>query len=190
MTARTHDAFAFASLVTVATIYPPVSLNLATMFTSIVGNIVGALTPDLDQASNRLWDLLPAGNVVGKILRPLLLGHRTLSHSILGGVIYYKVLEFVLPKILNASYVNIGIVTVSIMIGFISHLIADSLTKEGIPLFFPFKMKIGIPPVSFMRITTGGFIENVLILPVIAIYLIWLVNTKKEILLSVLKLLD
>ena len=76
------------------------------------------------------------------------------------------------------------------MIGFISHLIADSLTKEGIPLFFPFKMKIGIPPVSFMRITTGGFIENVLILPVIAIYLIWLVNTKKEILLSVLKLLD
>jgi len=65
MTARTHDVFAFASLITVAAIYPPNSLNLATLFTSLIGNVVGALIPDMDQATNRLWDLLPGGNFVG-----------------------------------------------------------------------------------------------------------------------------
>ena len=190
MTARTHDAFAFASLVTVAAFYPPETLSVATLFTSLIGNVVGALTPDLDQASNRLWDLLPVGNIVGKIFRPLLLAHRTLSHSILGGLVYYKLLEFVLPKILNPDYVNINIVFGSIMIGFVSHLIADSLTKEGIPLFFPFKIKIGIPPFSFFRVTTGSFIEKGIVLPGVAVYLVWLVNFKKEVLLNVVKLLN
>ena len=69
MTARTHDAFAFASLVTVAAFIPPASLNLLTLFAAIVGNIVGALISDMDQAGNRLWDLLPAGDTIGKIFR-------------------------------------------------------------------------------------------------------------------------
>ncbi len=190
MTARTHDAFAFASLVTVAAFYPPQSLNVATLFTCLVGNIVGALTPDLDQASNRLWDLLPAGNIIGRLFRPLLLGHRTLSHSLLGGLLYYKALELILPKILNINYVDVSIVLASVMIGFVSHLFSDSLTKEGLPLFFPFKIKVGIPPTPVLRITTGGLIEKIVILPLVAVYLAWLVNYKAEVLLNVLKLLD
>src|SRR3989338_7333367 len=83
MTARTHDAFAFASLLTVAVLFPPASLNLVTLVGGIVANIIGSLIPDMDQASNRLWDLLPAGDHLGKIFRRLFLKHRTLSHSLL-----------------------------------------------------------------------------------------------------------
>jgi len=62
MTAKTHDIFALASLVTVAAYYPPESLTVATVFVALVANNLGALIPDMDSASNRLWDLLPAGD--------------------------------------------------------------------------------------------------------------------------------
>src|SRR3990167_3482114 len=101
MTARTHDAFAFASLITVATIYPPTALNLYTLFASVVGNIVGALIPDMDDGGNRLWDLLPAGNFLGKIFRRVFYKHRSITHSLVGVYLIYKFLEWGLPKLLN-----------------------------------------------------------------------------------------
>ena len=91
MTARTHDAFAFAGLITVATHFPPTSLNLTTLFAAVVGNIVGSLIPDMDQASNRLWDLLPAGDHLAKIFRRLFLKHRTLTHSFLGVFLIFNI---------------------------------------------------------------------------------------------------
>jgi membrane-bound metal-dependent hydrolase YbcI (DUF457 family) len=83
MTARTHDASAFASLVTVATLHPPKNLNLMTLVGSIIAADIGSLIPDLDDAGNRLWDLLPAGDRVGKMLRKIFFRHRTLSHSVI-----------------------------------------------------------------------------------------------------------
>lgn len=120
MTARTYDAFAFASLVTVSAYYPPSSLSLGTLFAAVVGNIVGSLIPDMDQASNRLWDLLPAGDYLGKVFRRLFLSHRTLSHSILGLFIIYNILGWLLPKLLNPLYIDSKIVFISVMIGYAS----------------------------------------------------------------------
>src|SRR3972149_5543837 len=145
MTARTHDLVAFASLLTVASIIPPAELNFSTTVTCLVGSVIGALAPDMDQATNRLWDLLPAGNITGRILRKLMLSHRTVSHSLLGIFLLYKILLNIMPVFFNENYVDIQIVISSIMIGFISHIAADSLTKEGVPLLFPFKWKIGFP---------------------------------------------
>jgi inner membrane protein len=175
MTARTHDAFAFASLVTVASFFPPDKLNLMTLFSSIIAADIGAMIPDMDQAGNRLWDLLPAGDTLGKIFRRVFYKHRTLSHSLLGLFIIYKALAWLLPKFLNASFIDPTIVLYSIMIGYISHLIADSLTKDGLPLLFPFRFEFGIPPISKLRITTGGWIERFIVLPSVASYLIWFI---------------
>ena len=172
MTARTHDAFAFASLVTIAVYYPPESLNLLTLFAAIIGNNIGALMPDMDSAANRLWDLLPAGNFLGRIFKRIFYKHRTLSHSLLGLFIIYKALSWLLPKFLNSLYIDSNIVLAGIMIGYISHLISDSLTKEGLPLLFPFKFNFGIPPISSLRITTGKWVEKYLIFPGVWIGLI------------------
>lgn len=189
MTARTHDIVAFASLLTAVIIYPPDNLNIPTVFTCLIGNIVGALIPDMDQATNRLWDLLPAGNIVGRFLRKIMLSHRTISHSLLGIFILFHILLKIIPVFLNEGYINSLFVIYSIMIGFISHLAADSLTKEGIPLLFPLKWKIGFPPFSFFRITTGKFMENFVIFPTVLGYILWLGYFKREIFLGVVRLI-
>ena len=149
MTARTHDAIAFASLITVAAFNPPENLTLTTSISAIVANIIGALIPDMDQATNRLWDLLPGGDYLGKIFRRIFLGHRTITHSLLGVYLIYQILNFILPRILNPAYVDIQIILASMMIGYISHLAGDALTKEGLPLLFPLKWHFGIPPFKF-----------------------------------------
>jgi len=189
MTSRTHDLVAFGSLLTVAAFYPPDSLSISTVFACLIGNIIGSLAPDMDQAANTLWDLLPAGNSMGKIFRKLLLSHRTISHSLMGIFIMYNILLFLIPKILNSSYINTTFVIISFMIGFISHIAADSLTKEGIPLFFPFIFKIGIPPIQILRIKTGKFMEKYVVFPAVVIYIIWLVAVKKGVFLLLVKLI-
>jgi inner membrane protein len=189
MTSRTHDIFAFASLISLASYYPPASLNLTTTVACLVGNVVGSLLPDADQATNRLWDLLPAGNQVGKVFRNLFLHHRTLSHSILGAFLIYEILSFLLAKFLNPAYVNTTLVLLSIMIGYLSHLLADSFTEEGVPLLFPFKFKFGIPPISSWRIKTGKWFEKFVVFPGIVIYIIWFSAVNQAKILDVLKLI-
>lgn len=190
MTARTHDAFAFASLITIAAYYPPSALNLYTFSASIIGNIVGSLIPDMDDAGNRLWDLLPGGNFAGRIFRRVFYKHRTITHSFVGVYLLYKILEWGLPKLLNPNFVDIKIILASIMIGYISHLLADSLTKEGLPLLFPINLNFGIPPISALRIRTGGFLENFMVLPSVALYIFWFIAAHKDKLLGILKLIQ
>lgn len=187
MNARTHDAFAFASLLTVAVVMPPENMSVLTLFASIVGNIVGSLIPDMDQAGNRLWDLLPAGDFIGKIFRRVFYKHRTLTHSFLGLFLIYEALKYVLPYLLNPAYVDHHIVLGSVMVGYISHLIADSLTKEGLPLFFPIDINIGFPPFEFMRITTGKWVEKYIVFPLVGVYIILLILKYQHIFAQILR---
>lgn len=187
MTSRTHDLFAFASLITVATYHPPASLNLVTTIVASIGSVVGSLMPDLDQASNRLWDLLPGGNFIGRVLKNLFLSHRTISHSLLGVFLFYKILGWILPKLLNPGFLNINLVFDALLIGYLSHLLLDSFTEEGLPLFFPLKWKIGFPPIKSWRIKTGKWVEKFVIFPGIIAYIVWFVAKNQEIIGLILK---
>ncbi|KKQ75245.1 hypothetical protein A2715_04280 [Candidatus Woesebacteria bacterium RIFCSPHIGHO2_01_FULL_39_32] len=188
MTARTHDAFAFACLVTVAAFFPPQNLNLATLVVSVIGADIGALIPDMDGAGNRLWDLLPAGHNMGKILRRIFYKHRTLTHSIIGIVAIYKILEWVLFKYLNSTFLDPGIILASIMIGYLSHILADALTEEGVPLLFPLSINFGLPPIKKWRIKTGKWFENFVVYPGVWIYLIWFVQIHQSELIQIFRL--
>jgi inner membrane protein len=188
MTARTHDAFAFSSLVVAATYYPPDNLSVGTLFAAVIGNIVGSLIPDMDQSTNRLWDLLPMGEQLGKVFRRVFISHRSLSHSILGFYLIYKFLEWLLPKVLNPLYIDASIVFLAVIVGYASHLMADSLTKEGLPLLFPFKFKFGIPPFSSLRIATGSWAEKFIVLPAVTLFLFLFINSNKDALIGILNL--
>ena len=189
MTARTHDAVAFATLLTVAAYFPPQNLSVTTLGAAIVGNIVGSLLPDMDQAGNRLWDLLPAGDHLARVLRKAFISHRTLSHSFVGLFLFYHILGFVLYRLLNPNYVDVNIVFIAMMVGYISHLVADSLTKEGLPLLWPLKWKFGFPPVSAFRITTGSWVENFVVLPAVAAYIFWFIGKNQQSLIKIVKLI-
>jgi membrane-bound metal-dependent hydrolase YbcI (DUF457 family) len=171
---------AFASLLTAAVFYPPVSLTVTTTIASLIGSVVGSLIPDMDQATNRLWDLLPAGNFVGKIMRNLMLGHRTISHSLFGLGFLYYLISVLFPMIFNPRFVDINVVVISVMIGIVSHICADMITKDGVPLLFPFPWKIGVPPMKIFRITTGKFVESFIIYPGVIVYIMWLIITYRH----------
>lgn len=187
MVAKTHNAIALASLVTVTYFYPPESLNLTTFVAVIIANNIGGLIPDMDSGGNYLWGLLPQGKVLGKFLRKIFYKHRTITHSLLGLFLVYNFFLFLLPKLFNQNFIDTNLILTSLMIGFFSHLMADSLTEEGIPLLFPLGLTFGIPPIKKIRIKTGKWFETLIIFPGIWIYLFWFVYSNQQIYLQILK---
>jgi len=187
MTARTHDLVAFASLITVAVIFPPKNINVLTLVGAVLAADIGALIPDMDDGGNRLWHMLPAGEKTGRVLRNVFYKHRSFTHSVIGVYLIYRLFSWILPKFLNPAFINPNIILAALMIGYISHLLADALTEEGIPLLWPIKISFGFPPIRSWRIKTGRWFENFVIYPAIWIYLVWFIDLKKDTLILLLK---
>lgn len=170
MTGRTHDLAAFATLTYIVATSPLIHMSLATGLVAFTANLIGGLTPDIDQPTADLWHKLPGGTVYSRFITPLMGGHRFISHSIVGIIIFGLIAHFLLKLMSHSLLVNMNIVWWSFMIGYISHLAMDTFTKEGVPWFFPVPLKLGIPPMSFLRIKTGGIIEKYIIFPGIILF--------------------
>lgn len=176
MIGRTHDLAAFVALTGVVVYTPLQEMSLATAIVAFGANFVGGLAPDIDEPTAAIWKRVRGGSVFGKLIAPILGSHRMVSHSILGAVVVGYLLKWFLGLISGILLVDMDIVWWAFMIGFISHLVTDAMTKEGIPLLFPIPWDIGFPPIRALRITTGGVIEKSVIFPgliVLEIYLIY-----------------
>jgi inner membrane protein len=176
MTSRTHDLAALTALNIVIITQPILNISLATALVAIMACFLGGLGPDMDDPTSDLWHNFPAGSLLGKLLHPFLGGHRLISHSFLGFLIISFVVKYLLGLASHTFLVNMGIVWASFVIGYVSHLIMDALTIEGIPLFFPIPIYVGFPPLKILRIKTGGKIEKGLVFPgllLINIYLFY-----------------
>lgn len=175
MTGRTHDLAAFAALSAVFFVRTPETMTLSTVLLSVLGNQIGGILPDIDQPTAPLWRNLPIGRSVGKVADTLLGGHRFLSHSILGlalfGFLGHLLLVFLHPIM---PHTNITFVWYAFMIGMVSHLVMDTFTKEGVPWFLPIPVKLGMPPMKSLRITTGKAGETLFVFPILAAAVIWL----------------
>ena len=122
-------------------------LFLLLLFFSFVENRIlfflfgffGIILPDLD-TKNSLF-----GRKI--IFRPVqfFLNHRGISHTLILGIVIALIISFFIPA---------G--SVGFFIGFSSHIILDSFTKEGVSAFFPIKKR------SHGFIETGSFFENIL----------------------------
>lgn len=165
MTGRTHDLAAFAALSYVVATQDVPQMTLATGIVALSANLIGGLAPDIDQPTATLWYRLPAGNIVGRVVHPLLGGHRFISHSLLGIFLFGIVLKFFLGLISGILIVDMNVVWWSFMIGYVSHLIMDSFTRDGVPWLFPIPINLGIPPFRALRLKTGGLLEKSLIFP-------------------------
>lgn len=175
MTGRTHDLAAFTALTYVIATEPLTQMTLATALVAFSANMIGGLAPDIDQPTAALWRRTRGGSILGRIIKPLLGGHRYISHSIIGIFLFGFVLSIILNQMGKVLLVDMDIVWWSFMIGFISHLIMDVFTKEGIPLFFPIPLKLGIPPFSFLRIKTAGVVEKSFVFPMLLLSNIYFV---------------
>lgn len=166
MTGRTHDLAAITALGAVLIVYPIPNITLATALVAILANQIGGLTPDVDQPTAPFWRNLPLEGFIGKFADKLLGGHRFLTHSLIGIALFswlaHWLLVFlhpIMPK------VDITLVWYAFVIGIVSHLIMDTFTKEGVPWLLPIPIKFGLPPLKSLRVTTGHFVENLIIFP-------------------------
>ena len=175
MTARTHDLAAITALLVLVLVNTPDSLRLSTLLLAVFANQLGGVAPDIDQPTAPLWRNLPEGHFVGRTFGKLLGGHRFLSHSLLGFALFAwlsnLILHFFHPIM---PHVGIQLVWYAFLIGYASHLVMDTFTKEGVPWLLPVPYKFGIPPLKSLRITTGHALENFVVLPVFILFDIWL----------------
>lgn len=165
MTGRTHDLAAFTALGYVVATHTISDISLATGLVAFTANMIGGLMPDIDQPTADLWRRLPVGTLFGKLLSPILGGHRFISHSIIGIILFGAGVRFLLIHIGSVLLVDMGIVWWSFMIGYISHLVMDTFTKDGVPWLFPIPIRFGVPPLKFLRISTGGVLEKSFVFP-------------------------
>lgn len=164
MLARTHSLVAVASLAGIAYYMQTEALGVTTIVLCLIFNTIGSLLPDTDQRSNKLWDLFPGGEMVARVFG-VFMKHRGISHSILGAFLASKLIHWFTTNVLNTSFLETNLIYWSTMVGYVSHIVADSLTEEGVPLLFPIRINFGLPPIRSWRIKTGGWFENWIFVP-------------------------
>lgn len=169
MTGRTHDLAAFTALNYALVTSPLVEMSLATALTAFTMNMVGGLAPDIDQSTAALYRRVRGGSFLGKVIAPLIGGHRFLSHSLVGLFLFGFGMDFLLDIVGRVLLVDMEIVWWAFMIGFVSHLVMDTFTREGVPWFFPIPIRIGIPPLKAFRMKTGGIVEKSFVFPILII---------------------
>ena len=145
MMAPTHIAF---GLFTTTGLFSLFSLSLHKDYPALGAAILGALLPDIDSPNSSLGRWLPFVSV------PLerRWGHRTVTHCLLAvgalGVVSSPLI-FYRTTMYSA-----------LLIGYLSHLLADCGTKSGVPLFHPHPAQCVLPGNSRYRVTTGSLAEQ------------------------------
>jgi len=141
MTYKTHltTGFLFSSILFLL-IYK-IELSPTLVIALILSTGLGSSTPDLDTPSGELWDKVPAGSIISRLVNPVFIGgHRHLSHSLIGfgafAFLFWLLLKLIapnLPIIHNSEF----IILVAFGLGYASHLFADMFTEAGVPILFP-----------------------------------------------------
>lgn len=166
MTGKTHQIIGLTTGVLTFLALTDPSYNPATLAAAVVVSSIGALLPDIDQPTADLWNKIPFGKVAGEIVNPFL-EHRNLTHSLLGIAIVGWASHALLDQAPSYWGLNQSLIFWAFLASYCSHLLADMVTVQGIPLLFPLQRNFGLPPRPFqgIRIETGQWFENLIIFP-------------------------
>ena len=179
MTGKTHQVIGLTAGLASYLYRVPAHYAPATLAAVLVTSHLLALLPDIDSQAGLIWKSLPFGGMARHVVNPFL-QHRNLTHSLLGlGIVWYG-LNLSLAHVPTYWSINAPAVLIAGLVAYVSHLIADMVTVEGIPLIFPFGHMYGFPPhpLQGIRIVTGGWFENLLIFPLVNLVLIALLYTQ------------
>jgi len=134
--------------------------------------VVAAWVPDVDNPRSRLGNGLSRTKspVVNAVARPLswalravsftlfrTVGHRTLTHSLLGVALFVVLVSPVAPVLPDLF--------IALVAGYASHLVADALNVKGVPLLWPTGRPFKLLP---RGVRSGGPAEFVVALAVAA----------------------
>lgn len=128
-----------------------------------------ALLPDLDNSESTIENIRVAG------VRPLkvpawfidkMFKHRGFLHSLLAVAMLTFILLGFLPQLPHE-------IDIAIILGYLSHLVTDSLTPEGIPWIYPVDWRGTLLP-KFLCIRTGSFMETIFFVGLVVVYIVFL----------------
>lgn len=150
MMAITHAAAgAASSLLTAQYLHADPTQSLLIM----AGGVVGSYLPDIDHPKSALGRrVLPLSLLIAKIF-----GHRGITHSLIAVVAMAGLLWWALQKTSLDRSISIPVL-IGIVVGYLSHLLCDWLTRSGVPLLWPSKRRFASP----LRLRTGSFPEYAL----------------------------
>jgi inner membrane protein len=131
-------------------------------FLCLIAVMVGALAPDIDAEESQIrYELGEAGLALSGWLQSCGIEHRGLTH--------YGLTALMVTMISGAlgwwlGYPDVGL---AFGLGYLSHILADSLTLAGTPLWWPLQKEqnFHLLPAGF-RIRTGGPVEPVIFVAV------------------------
>jgi inner membrane protein len=157
---------------------------------------LGALTPDIDNARSTL------GKHLGPVSKGIqhFAGHRRLFHSIVGLVMVGAIIwgaQYGIGLALEKTGADsatrrlgealtglapgfnvaqgLGVAFVGLLVGYLLHLIADSLTTGGVPWLWPSHTRFGFPPNYKWRFKSGTWVEKVVVVVVSLAVIGWCV---------------
>jgi inner membrane protein len=153
MLARSHMPLAVSAWCVTAV---ALGLSVVPLLVGLPFAAVGGLLPDIDHPGSTLGRKLP---LISHLIR-MFLGHRGFTHSLLalaGSLwgLYYLDVHGVLHAVSLTSATGAG--CASLLIGSVSHLMADAMTKSGVPLLWPWNRVFRSP----VALTTGSWVETV-----------------------------
>jgi len=123
------------------------------LFISLV--LLGSLLPDIDYPKSKISNKIPILPFLIKIISK----HRGIFHSLFAAIIISSILYLISPT-----------ASIALFIGYLSHLIIDSLTKSGINFLYPFtKLRIS----GFIK--TGSYQEFLVFIAILLIIIIKLI---------------
>lgn len=118
---------------------------------------IAALEPDIDSKGSMASRMLgPITGVISYLVRHLFGGHRKITHSILGALI----LTFGIVAFSNWLHIPSWIGG-AVIVGWVSHVLADMTTKVGCPLLWPVHKK----NYGLHFVVTNGNLERYFIRP-------------------------
>jgi inner membrane protein len=160
MKGASHLLIGLGAAAVVHRIYAPFGDSWQALALAGVAAAVGALLPDVDSDESiirRSTGTARSGGCIGKLaslgISAITGGHRVGTHTAVAWLVISG-LAWIAGQASSMSYVAIAF-----SIGYLSHLLADAITVEGIPLFWPLaKRRVCLLP-SFIAIRTGTFME-------------------------------
>lgn len=143
MKGHTHALLGVVAAVAVHSVHPYLASGLPRLGLALVAAAIGALLPDLDADESLIrheTHTARSDGPLGWLVSWIMPSHRGVTHSGLAALAML-VLVWLAPH----DWV------IALAIGYVSHLLADMLTRGGVPVFWPVHWRLSLTPM-----VTGG----------------------------------